>query len=1064
MSSRRLAFIRERRDLLARALLAAAQVAAIAWFSPGRGLPLDDAWIHQVVARTFAETGTLGYAPGQHGAAATSYLWAALLAVDFKLGLLEPSRWALVLNGLAALASGQLLYAIVRRARPDGVAPATWDRTAFAATLLASVSPNVLWFACSGMEAMPFVALSLAAIWAATSGDAATRGAEGARRRSRRAIVAGVAAGALALLRPEAAPLGGLLAAYALLRKRPRDVAAIAGPWIASVAVYVGSNVAKTGHAMPSTLAGRRWLWFEMSSGLSRSDRALDYLDAWGTRLGSYTFDTSLGVVWVLVALAAYGALRLARGAGEELAESPARDDAPRLLFAWAILHAAFYVLLLPTPGHGGRYQPLTPLLFALCVPLGVTFVLRDLARIAGLAERAPFGGIAAIAIAPWIALAAPIAGSLRHANALAVAHIQATELGAGGFVDTLPEGELASFDIGGIGYAARRRVIDLGGLSDPKTAALLESGRISTWLEERQVRWLVLPQSYEPTLPTFEDYRTRLHLADNDALHLEPVRVFETPFALWDPAIRATWNAAPKQVVYEVRYTKRPGPRDVATVAPGALRAIADPTRQVRARDRVVAEHMLATLAAWDLPVDVRLSPSPPEGDTRPPAADSKAAPEADAPKLPAGPCAIQLGWWGIAVDGCASVGDPRVLRAAAYEHAGRYLDVGDLGGALRVIPHVVAATRRRVDPGFHPPLAPLTQPLPGGVFLSPLRAGGYGLALFAAALVTALAIELAARRDLRLARLVAVVRARVPATAILTTGLMVGCAARGDAVTRAIPDGRGAVEVALADGARVGDAALLEAASAGDAEIVSLLVARGATLDARAPDGASPLHLAARRGHHAAVTLLATTMRASDVDATAGPRRRTALHDAVLSGSADTVSALLRAGADANKADAFGQTPLHLLATKDPLSTAALASVLLWSGADPSRADARGFTALHAAAATDDLPLVRALVLRAPLVEAKTPGGETALDVALRYARDRAAEALLKVGATPTREGAWPPLHEAARTDALERAASLLASGVDAHRRANGKTALEIAQEHGCARVEALLRERAR
>ncbi|MBX3217493.1 MAG: hypothetical protein KF850_36010, partial [Labilithrix sp.] len=560
MSSRRLAFIRERRDLLARASLAAVQVAAIAWFSPGPGLPLDDAWIHQVVARTFAETGTLGYAPGQHGAAATSYLWAALLAVDFKLGLLEPSRWALALNGLAALASGQLLYAIVRRARAEGVAPATWDRTAFAATLLASISPNVLWFTCSGMEAMPFVALSLAAIWAATSVGAGDAG--DARPRSRRAIVAGVAAGALALLRPEAAPLGGLLAAHALLRKRRRDLVAIAGPWIACVAVYVGSNVVKTGHAAPSTLAGRRWLWFEMSSGLSRSDRALDYLDAWGTRLGSYTFDTSLGVVWVLIALAAYGALRLAHGSGEKLVESPASEDAPKLLFAWALFHSAFYALLLPTPGHGGRYQPLTPLLFALCVPLGVAFVLRELARIAGLAERARFGWLAAIAIAPWIALAAPIAGSLRHANALAVAHIQATELGAGGFVDKLPEGEIASFDIGGIGYASRRRIVDLGGLSDPKTAALLESGRIATWLEEKNVRWLVLPQSYEPTLPTFEDYRTRLHLADNAQLELEPVRVLETPFARWEPAIRATWNAAPKQVVYEVRYTKRPGPR----------------------------------------------------------------------------------------------------------------------------------------------------------------------------------------------------------------------------------------------------------------------------------------------------------------------------------------------------------------------------------------------------------------------------------------------------------------------------------------------------------------------
>ena len=203
---------------------------------------------------------------------------------------------------------------------------------------------------------------------------------------------------------------------------------------------------------------------------------------------------------------------------------------------------------------------------------------------------------------------------------------------------------------------------------------------------------------------------------------------------------------------------------------------------------------------------------------------------------------------------------------------------------------------------------------------------------------------------------------------------------------------------------------------------------------------------------------------MRSGDVDATAGPRLRTALHDAVLSGSVDAVSAVLRAGADVNKADAFGQTALHLLATKDPHTSAALLAVLMWSSADPSRADARGFTALHAAAATDHVPLVRALVLRTPLVAAKTPGGETALDVALRYARDRGAEVLWKTGATPTREGAWPPLHEAARTDALERAAGLLASGADTQRRANGRTALEIAQEHGSARVEALLRDRAR
>ncbi|OJY26098.1 MAG: hypothetical protein BGO98_36610 [Myxococcales bacterium 68-20] len=1067
MSAGRLASIRG--DLLSRLVLAVVQITAIAWFSPGQGLPLDDAWIHQVVARTFADTGTLGYAPGQHGAAATSYLWAALLAIGFKIPLFEPTRWALVLNGLAALATGQLLHSIILRARPDGVTTRQWHATSFVTTLLASIAPNILWFICSGMEAMPFLALSLAAIWAAT----------GDEEKPRRAIIAGLAAGALALVRPEAAPLGGLLAAHAFLRKRTRSIARIAVPWLASVGLYVVSNVVKTGHAAPSTLSGRRWLWFEMSSGLSRSDRALDFLDAWGTRLGSYTFDTSLGVVWVLVALAAYGALRLVLGSGRKLRESLVSEDAPKLLFAWAMFHAAFYLLLLPTPGHGGRYQPFTPLLFATCLPIGAAFLLHELARIAGAAEKIRFGWFAAIAITPCIALGAPIAESLRHANALAVAHIDATELEAGRFVDTLPEGTIASFDIGGTGYVSRRPVVDLGGLSDPKTAALLESGRISTWLVENQVRWLVLPQSYESTLPTFDDYRARLHLAGNASLRLEPVRVFETPFERWEPAIRATWNAAPKQVVYEVTYTKEAGPREVPLVAPKASRAIPDPARLVRVRDRIVAEHMLATLAAWDLPVDVKLIPSRPETES---SATSAAPGAASATKLPGDPCTISLGWWGLSIDGCASAsgGDPRVLRAMASEMAGRYFDAGDLGGALRAIPHVVAEARRRVDPGFHPPLASLTQPLPGGMRLSPMRAAGSGLLVFAGVLAAAIVIQTAARRNVRLSRLVALARSRLPATTASTLLLLtvstiatlaVGCQQREDDVGHAITKSRAAVETAIAKGGSVDPvgsqpAPLVTAATAGNAEIVALLLARGARLDVRTADGSTALHVAARRGHHAVVTVLAAAMASNAVtlDAPAGPRARTALHDAAAAGSIDGVNALLRAGADPNKADSFGQTALHLVAAIEPLRAAAIAERLALAGADPRTADARGFTALHAAAVTDNLPLVGTLLRSPDLIDVKTPPGETALDLALRYGRDRAAEGLMNGGATIEREDAWPPLHQAARMDAVDRVANLIAIGADTQRRARGKTALELAVEHGSKRVEVLLRERAR
>jgi ankyrin repeat protein len=1041
-------------DLWSRAVLGTLQFAAIAWFSPGRGLPLDDAWIHQDVARTFAETGTLGYVPGEHGAAATSYLWAALLAIDFKIVHVDPSRWALFLNVASALAAGQLLHALVDRARPDDAGEIEWRGASLLTTLLACISPNVLWFVCSGMEAMPFVALSLAAIWAATGGGA------------RRALGAGIASGALALLRPEAVPLGGLLSAYVLVRAR-RDTAGttaravrVAAPWAALVAIYVGSNLAKTGHALPSTLAGRRWLWFAMSGGDTSFDRALDFVDAWGTRLGTYTLDTSLAFVWVLIALAAYGALSLAKS------RDPERDGL-KLVFAWALAHAAFYALLLPTPGHGGRYQPLTPLLFALCLPLGAAFVLRDLVRVVVSPHARGYGWFVAAAVGAFGALGAPVADSLRQANALAVAHIQATEIEAGAFVGTLPEGAVASFDIGGIGWATRRRILDLGGLSDPATAALLKAGKISTWLESNRVRWVVLPQSTEPTLPVFDDYRSRLNLRANPALRMKALRAFSTPPDKWSPAIRATWNASQSQVVYEVEYTGDPqsAERTLAAAPAAARRPIADSAGLVHERERHFAESLLATLAASGLVADIRLAPERPAI-----LGGHEGAPQAG--------CELTLGWWGVAVDGCASL-DGDALRPMASEAVGRYIDSGDLGGALAALPHVLAAAQRRVDPGFLPPLAPLHFPTPGGNGPPPTGASGSGSAIFLAVLVACAATAgLARRRPLvvRVAERVAgLARTALqpPAARIVVffavlaglTRLVVG-SERGSELARAVFKGPGAVEIALErdkkrDPSRlVGP--LFDASTMGDTDSVSLLLERGARADPHGPDGSMPLHVAARHGHHAVVALLASAMApASLLDAQAGPRQRTALHDAVATGSVGTVSALLRAGASPDSVDLFAETPLHLLATADPAKASAIATRLLAHGADPRAMDVRGFTALHAAAAADNVELIQALTEARPdLVDVPTPAGETAVDVALRYARDRAAEALLLHRSTIRGPDVWPPLHDAARMDALDRAANLVAVSANTERLFHGKTALEVAHDYGSKRVEALLR----
>jgi ankyrin repeat protein len=149
--------------------------------------------------------------------------------------------------------------------------------------------------------------------------------------------------------------------------------------------------------------------------------------------------------------------------------------------------------------------------------------------------------------------------------------------------------------------------------------------------------------------------------------------------------------------------------------------------------------------------------------------------------------------------------------------------------------------------------------------------------------------------------------------------------------------------------------------------------------------------------------------------------------------------------------------RTPSARLTSLDPAKAAAIALVLRAANADPRLLDARGWNPLHAAAAAaGHAPLVRSLVRR-DLVSLRSIGGETPVDTSIRYARDQAAEVLLQAGAVPTNaEEAWPPLHDAARTDSVERAASLIAAG---ERVWFGKTAREIAQERGSKNVEAFL-----
>jgi ankyrin repeat protein len=297
------------------------------------------------------------------------------------------------------------------------------------------------------------------------------------------------------------------------------------------------------------------------------------------------------------------------------------------------------------------------------------------------------------------------------------------------------------------------------------------------------------------------------------------------------------------------------------------------------------------------------------------------------------------------------------------------------------------------------------------------------------------------------------------------MVASLMVGCSAP-ETLEQAAEHGPEAVEAAIARGGNVdapgisGRTPLQIAADHGDAATVARLLAHGARVDERGNDGTTPLQLASRRGASACIGLLAHSSH--ELDAFAGMKRRTALHDASLAADAEGPRVLLHAGADPNARDGDGKTALHLVAAADPYRTALVAPVLLDGGADPKIQDARGFAVLHAAAFHDNPTLVRLVIARArESLDVVTPLGENALDVALRWRHDAAAEALLAAGATPRfAKTALPPLHDAARCDDLLRASALVGLGADTTRVWDGKTALDLAHETKSVRVEALLR----
>ena len=188
--------------------------------------------------------------------------------------------------------------------------------------------------------------------------------------------------------------------------------------------------------------------------------------------------------------------------------------------------------------------------------------------------------------------------------------------------------------------------------------------------------------------------------------------------------------------------------------------------------------------------------------------------------------------------------------------------------------------------------------------------------------------------------------------------------------------------------------------AAAQGDVSLTEALLADGVPPDAVMADtGMTALMLAAD------ARVARVLMRAgADVNRT-DAKGRTPLHHAVTrAGSADLVAALLHAGADAGKRNERGETPLllaGLLFTEaiDRAGGVSVVTLLVQQGkADINAWDLDGWTLLHQAASNDTPTLEAACLALGGDPDIRTPLRETPFEMAKRLQAHGFLDALMQ------------------------------------------------------------------
>lgn len=432
-------------------LLGLAVLAAGAWLL--RGYTTDDTFIHLRYARHLIERGEFSFNPGERTYGATSPLWIFGLALLLKLGA-PPAAAA---RGLGLAAAALTLWLLDRLLARLGLA-APWRA---AVVLLAAADAWFLRWGCSGMETPLAAALLLVLLLPAASGGAPAWTAA-------RQLAWGAAAGLAALTRPEFMLLGPLAWPWLFLRRgaRPAAPLAAAAGWLAVLGPWLLHARIAFGRWTPGTAEAKSFApTLEPAALAASAAQSLQQLAA------------VQGPLWLALA----GAILLWRLGARGGSPSPDRPPPPHggglclvvagIVATWTLALCGGYAV--KQVWVISRYlSPLAPALLAAMAAVALRWRAAPARRArAGDAVLAA-GALATLALNGWL-LAARVAPHARDFSR----GVRECLLPLGQRLrdHTPPDASVAALDIGALGYASERRVVDLAGLVSPE---ILELGR----------------------------------------------------------------------------------------------------------------------------------------------------------------------------------------------------------------------------------------------------------------------------------------------------------------------------------------------------------------------------------------------------------------------------------------------------------------------------------------------------------------------------------------------------------------------------------------------------------